>query len=676
MSLNKLTKLAIVPLFIGAASISSCGKGGGGSDKYVGTHIYTATPTDKDFVVNHQCDYTLVMPTDPSSTIRTARDEFNYFFEYGTGTTLPYIEDSGLVHSASQKYISLGRTHLLESANLNVNYKELTNDGIRIITKDSNIYIVGGTDWGTLYGVYDFMKIVFNYQQYAADYFEMDSNVANLKLLNFDVKDIPDIPLRATDWGYYLTPSSTDYDYRMFATRLAINKGRGQYFMPVFKKLDDYTSESKTSTNTNTYVPYEDWYGEHPKWFSNNCETNKYQLCYTCHGDHNEWEALADYVAKKVEMSLKKFTPTSDPEKNVITFTMEDNFNTCTCDACMAAEDKYGAQSGALNVFVNRVGEKVEEWMKDPANAEYKRDDFHIIFFAYNAFEKPPVKKSGNSFVPTYEECRLRNNVGVYFAEINNCDFQSDFFGEINKDGKEMFDGWRDIADFVYYWVYATNYAYYMYPYDSFSCFNQKFYNYVASKHIDMIFPEGQASCGSTGTTWNALRGYLDARLSWDSSLDEDQLVDDYFRAMFQGGKDAMMNAFLAFRAQNEALLEAHPELRCIRSNYNQVKSREYYDLATLESLVKMVDNAKKKVESLKKTDLELYEKVINHMEAEAVTPLFIILDLYRDDITAALRYEIIDRLYLDNTLLHLDGKKIKESGAEFLDTVKSYDDR
>ena len=154
---------------------------------FSGTHVYTATETSKDFIKDGTCDYTLVVPEVATYYIRTAQTEFMYFFKKATNIDLRVVKDTSLPtqeHTQSGKYISLGETTLLKSTDINYDKKTLTADGGRIVTKDNSIYIVGGYDTGTMFAVYTFMRLTFNYECYSPSTTVIDENVKDLKLKN------------------------------------------------------------------------------------------------------------------------------------------------------------------------------------------------------------------------------------------------------------------------------------------------------------------------------------------------------------------------------------------------------------------------------------------------------------------------------------------------------------
>ena len=76
-------------------------------------------------------------------------------------------DDSGdpILTDDNAKRISIGETSLITSMTqeeqLAFGYDKsiLGSDGVRIITKNNTVYILGGSFYGVLYSVYDFMTI-------------------------------------------------------------------------------------------------------------------------------------------------------------------------------------------------------------------------------------------------------------------------------------------------------------------------------------------------------------------------------------------------------------------------------------------------------------------------------------------------------------------------------------
>lgn len=640
------------------------------------THDLTATDTDKYMLINGATDYAIVISADASDTIKTARDEFIYFFKKATGVDLPWKIDKDLTHNDSQKYISIGENNLFNTSGLTLDKLALGLDGITIRTVGNTVYLCGGSDSGSLYSVYDFMQICFHYEQYSHKILEIDEGVRDLKLKNFAVTDIPDIPMRCHSYGF-MDKGATDYDQKMFGTRMKEDRIRNDHRMPIHREYN-VKSFSKKSTNSDTVISYDLYFKDHPKWFSDACQQGQYQWCYTAHGDPDEYNAFIDEVAKKLEFSMTVYTPKAYPSTNCLLVMMEDNFNTCGCDECKRQAALYGAESGAVVKFMNKVTEKVLAWQELPENAEYKRDDLKICFNAYNAFEQSPTHydEAIGDYVPNHADVVMNDHLGVYFAIINNLDNQQSLFANINKDGKAMIDGWTALTKWLELWVYETDFSCACYFYDSFEFSSQQFFNYIAGRGVKMLFSQGidtNGHAGWTGICWNQLKAYLNAKLTWNSRLDETELINNWFTKMYKEAAPQMRKVFNEMRSYYKYLLEAYPNLVCLRSIYNNfTKNSEFYPLSTLQSFVNQIDAAKVYVEKYK-VDPELYKNIVNEIEAQAIFPLYVMLTMHNTELTAETRAALVDRLTQSISDLALDTCVIRESGSTILATVRGY---
>ena len=355
---------------------------------YDGTHVYTATDTNDYLVKNGKTDYRLVIPAESSASLRVARTEFVDLFKQATDIQLTVVTDDEVTSPTQGKYISLGRTKLLENAGITINSEELTADGHRVVTKDDDIYLCGGADEGTVFSVYTFMRVTFNYETYFYDCMEID-HVTETSLKNYDVTDIPDFKFRAhsSDVTVY---EAEDYGENMFAWRLRYygkEGNRGYWWMPVHERIDDFSVGAKSaSTNARRWFPEkmykndDDLENYHPLWFSDN---GGEQLCFSAHGDDEEYEKMVDTAFKKVEAHLKHYTPDLYPRYKVMTLTHMDNTNYCTCDECKRISSYYADSQAAVQVlFMNDLAERVDALLEANKDQPWYREDFRLLFFA------------------------------------------------------------------------------------------------------------------------------------------------------------------------------------------------------------------------------------------------------------------------------------------------------
>lgn len=632
----------------------------------MGTHIMTAPDTDYEFITASKTDYTVVIPNITTENLRTARDEFVYLFDKATGIELKVISDLDITHNAANKYISIGETALLKSAAVEIDKEALGSDGVRIITKDKSVFLVGGSDKGTVYAVYDFMQIYFNFDVYYKDCIEIDF-VTDAKLKDFDVTDIPDFHFRALNYGLYSDGGIT-YDEKMFADRMRNSGGRGTNFLPIHSEPGNPDSARGVSTNAGIILPREKLEGDHPEWFSDNGD----QWCYTAHGDEEQFELMVQAVADRITYSLELYNPIDFPQYNIATVTQQDNGSYCTCDACRESLDHYGTMAGTVIIFMNQVADIVDEWMKDPQNAEYYREDFTIIFFAYHWTQIAPAKlnETTGKHEPIDDKVILRDNLGIYFAQTYNR--LTSIYDSKNDASRANVDAWGVLTDAMYFWTYATNFRGYLYPLDRGGFNNAESYRYFASKSNKFFFKQSQSDTSGTLTAFYNLDMYLDSKLQWNSYLDENELIDKWFKAMFYDEE--------AIRLMKELYMEQRILSQLIATEHGiqaattvHVANKDYWPLSTLKSWYDKCNAAQKALEKYKITNPERYISSYYHIESECISPMYIILDLYTPVISETEKNDLIARLRHDIDVMRIGGMLEKEkmgSLIEFLDSL------
>ncbi len=427
-------------------------------------HIFKMDDTEaanEYLVKNNATQYKLVVPENPSEWMTTAKNEFVALFQKCTGVNIKTVSDEGLSHSETNTYISLGETALFETSGLTVDKTALTDEGLRIITKDKTIYIVGGSDQGVLYGVYTFMEQNFNFDTYTATICSYDK-VNDFRLKNYDITDIPDIKVRSNS-QQSLSLSYENYDADNYGNRMRFSS---KTLVPIYKDYDK-TSEQKWGVhNTASHVlPITTWYETHPKWFSDSSDIRNglhAQLCYTAHGDAAEYEAMIQEAVKKMQFSIENCVDSLWKTHRGIGFGMNDNYSFCNCTTCLEATEKYGAPSGAAIVMTNEIAKRLQEWMQSlPDDHPRKDENLKVYFTAYYQFSVAPAKydEATNKYVPTAEEVKLRDNVVCYLCYID-INYQKSMFDEDNKNFIEQSKAWKSCGENLDYYVYNNNYRY------------------------------------------------------------------------------------------------------------------------------------------------------------------------------------------------------------------------
>lgn len=622
---------------------------------YNGTHILTATETEEYMVKDGKTDYRILIPSDFDTHTKMASSELQTFFKQATGITLiiDFETGEGVTHTADAKYISIGDTKMLESANFNgdditendYDKEKLTKDGLRILTKDKTVYLIGGESTGTVNAVYDFLQIMFNYEFYFFDCWEIDEGVLNAKLLNFNVTDIPDIVHRNAPWSA-INNSYDNFRYRarnsMTDCMLAIGDIEHGYTRTTFHNTSEILPPAAPTTE-----------GE---WLSDNGD----QLCYTAHGDPDSYQRMVERTVKVVIDCMKDQKVGTKPNLKVFTISHEDNGAICGCAACLSEKTKYGAASGSVILFLNNVmtllHEKMDEALaSDPEGAKsWVRKDMYCVYFAYGSFVRAPsaeIDEETGKYVPVHSELTFHPQLGTYFA-INNLDYANDIYYHSNNSARKNMEVTFDLANIQVLWTYNVNFSNYLEPVNSFNFFNTNGYSFLASGNAFYMY--NQANFNQPGlTSFQTLKIYLDSKCFWDSSLDTEQLTLNYFEAMFGETKDIMMRLWNEERNYDDMLMDKTTQREAF-SFMRTINRAEWWPAHMLIRWMALCEEAMEVAEkAYKNTDPEKYEQILYHIEQEYVMPCYYLAYLHKKDVVGEkwvdaakfLKYTAADKL-------------------------------
>ena len=608
-----------------------------------GVHDLTAPEIDGKYIVKDGAtDYVLVIPAAADSRVELAADEFRVLFKRATNIDIPSVrDDSGdvVLTDDNAKRISVGETTLItsrsekEKAELGYDRGMLGLDGVRIITENNTVYLLGGTFYGVLYSVYDFMQICFNYEFYYRNCIEMDRNVKNLKLRDFNVTDLPDIATRCYGnnvslfkdaWAFELNSGVVD------ATDVSRAMQRYRYINSTEIYLPIYTEVDGTEY---TYGLHSAYYYVHPEskegwrgtWLSDAADVNNHayqELCYTAHGNEEDLEALVTACANKIIYSL---TLDRWSDRNYVGFTIMDGGYQCTCKACDEAYRKDGnSYAGAIIRVCNRIMEKVKAWMAE--NGQEERE-LYLYFLAYGTTEKAPViyDEEKSKYVPANDSVICRDDVCAYLCTHN--DSRSIYYadGENKQDIEELVK-WGAVTKHIFNWFYQQRYVLYSAYFDTFSMLNNDMYAYALQNGATYVNNQGDYR-GETVTGYGILNEYVFSKLMWDCTLDMEELCKKFFKAMYKDAADTMYEIFVGER---EYSMTVSQDTSVGEYNYSKPDRASLYPYkAHLLPLMEKYEKALSEIEALKVTSPDEYELVRQRINTEYVAPLYLTLRFY-----------------------------------------------
>ena len=542
-------------------------------------HIYNVTETAEYVIKNGHTDYKILLPENPSLVLKDAAKELTQFINEATGAAFTTITEN--VAENGEKYISLGKTLLAEKNDVPEN--GLGTDGYVIKTQGETVYVYG-SDYGTLYGVYGLLNDWVGYEFFYKDTYSLRKQ-ADVKLKNYYVKEIPDIAYRAAGYGTMWQEAQTTNRFRM--------RSYPSFFIPVRGQLFH---------NAFAYLPYEENAVIHPKWYNSGAD----QICYTAHGDKKEYAAMVEETVRVLKEEL-----IASPDKNMVTFSILDNGNSCVCEACNESTAKYGAESAAIIIFLNDVNAEIKEWFGSEG-AEYARD-LKICFFAYNKYVKPPVKY--NSATGGYEPIdgiKCDDGVCALIAPLE-ADYTVDFNSPENDSTKSVLLGWSAVSKDICTWFYDTLFlsvnVHYVF-YNSFNGYQERMrYAYFVGSF--WMFNQGQDQVFGGMSGFDSFKMYLSSRLSWNVNENYRDITQRFFDNFYGAASETMKTLFDEMCA---TALYFKENMVAGGDCYAPWDKPEYWTKGALTRWHGYLDKALEDILPLKDTDPESYERLYAHI--------------------------------------------------------------
>ena len=654
--------LCSLACFMGCLTLSACGtKSDGEGDKN------NMNETPYYLIENSATDYKVVYPEVHGSYIDIAVKELRTFLgEITPGITIKASSDTGLTHSADAKYISLGDTALLQSAGISVDKEKLGTDGYAIITKDQSVYLVGGSTHGTLFAVYEFLEKQFGYHFYAKDCYDLERDVTEKKLLDFDLTVTPSIAVRYMADGQFVSSNDNESALRMRST-----------------PQDDFIVPARDSKggaggwHTTRYILPKDENPEHPEWFGFGSTGAATQLCYAGrpaasgtdgkkHGEADQ-SALVDALVASMEKLIDtKFGSDTNDSELFFCLTPSDNFDWCECEYCKEITEAYGGSKAASYIVVaNKVAAKLQEYM----NEKYGGRKITVFIFAYQVTEQPPVReKADGTFEPILDgpygdDIILGDNVVLLYAPIA-ADYYKTFKDEVNEVEYKRMAQWKTIASHIAMWTYdKTFYTNYFVPQNPFNSMDENIRWYVENGAV-FLHAQGQTT-NTQMTDWGNLKTYLSAQLSWDCTQDIEELIDGFFTAYYKDAAPAMREWFDDYRTYfderadywwGEEILIGNEWVEFnFRTTHGGDKtllpSLKFYEYERLKKWETSLNKAYGAIEKYKTSDPALYETLETRITRESVSLNYLIGTIYGDDtdlFTAKEKIELMIKVFED----------------------------
>lgn len=591
-----------ISVFLAAAAVfglTACGKkDSGDSSDGSGTHTAIVEESEVWFVRNGRSEYRILLPEDADDVLRFAANELNYFLGETAGETLEIVYDDGMA-DAADKYLSLGNTSLCTQNGISVDYEEYGTDGYIIKTEGNSVLMLGGGSLGSLYAAYDFVERNLGARVYAEEEI-LITPAEDIRLLNFDVREIPDIERRAIS-SYQVTANQTHRRRLRFVS----NSDNWTYWTHSHFAL----------------LPKETYYEEHHDWYS----PDGTQLCLTN-------EEMTAQMIENVIAFLEEH-----PDDEYITLGQQDSNTFCTCPVCSEQVLLY-KESGVMIRFINKVAQAVQ------VHFDENGSDRKIRFatYAYQRTQSPPVSYENGTYTALDESVIPAENVAVLVAPLSACYCHSMLDPDCNSTAKQTVEGWHALNTVLYMRLYTAQYAYYFMPFMGWSELAENYADF-ASLNVRYIF---DTAVGETVTPgFQEMLAYVKSRLMWNTSLNIRELMDDFMRQYYKQAYEPMKEMFMLYETHWATLEGQGYHMIPSASEGGRYANTEVFPRGMLNALAGLEEEAMQLIAPLEKTDQALYLRLKNRIECELVPVIYWRIELYSEYFTATQLNGMIDDL-------------------------------
>jgi len=392
----------------------------------------------------------------------------------------------------------------------NVNRPELTDvplgklekDGLFIKNTGRTLVIAGGTEKGTLYGVYTLLEKYLGCRKYssAVTYVPKQKSIV---LNQINEMQIPSFSYRDNFYPDVIN----DPEY------MAWHKLDNCFGRP------DTGNEWGDFVHTfNSLLSAKEYGLTNPEYFSFYDGVRHSGI--SPHGDPEAQLCLSnpevlEIVCKNLKMKMER-----NPGALYWSVSQNDNVNYCRCPECVATDEKYASfapgtkmygthansyyspiGSGSVLNFVNQVADRFPDKI--------------ISTLAYQYTRVPP------------KDLLPRQNVNIML-----CNIESPRHIPIQEGDTsfcEDLEGWARMTNNIIIWDYVVQYRNLVSPFPNLHTLQPNL-KYLHDKGVTMIFEEGNPD---TGGEFHELKAYILSKLLWNVNADVDMVIDEFMTGYY-----------------------------------------------------------------------------------------------------------------------------------------------
>lgn len=434
------------------------------------------TPTSAALLFhNGRSDYHIVLPTDASTSEKTAARELQGYLKQISGATLPITTSPPATHAL---YVGFSpRVARLTGATK----PDSADEGFTYRTVGDDLVIYGGRRKGTMFGVYAFLRQQLGVRFYTSSYTKLPRRTS-WQLPRLNVAEAPAFPFRHV--LYYTTLHDHAWD-----AHNGLNMTMGNADTDAYGGL-------QAIYGTHTFgelVPPDEFFSQHPEYFSLRDGKRQHQLTQLCLSNPDVVRLLTQRTLQMIRQH---------PGNVAYSVAQNDNSNPCQCTSCLALEKKYGGHSGLILWAVNQVADEVAKHFPDA----------RLVTFAYHYSQAAPTG------------IRPRSNVYIHLCDIECC-LAHPMTDAENSAFMNDLQAWSALTSHLFIWDYVTDFAAYLAPFPNFQAMAANLRT-LHQHGVTGVMNQGQYQ--TYGGEFYELRQWLLAQLLWNPDQDWQALAQEF----------------------------------------------------------------------------------------------------------------------------------------------------
>ena len=404
---------------------------------------------------NGKAATTIVIARDASEAEQTAAAELAHYLGQITGSEFAVRRESETLQAGSHIYVGLSTVPSAPQ-------DKLAPEEWVVRSVGNDVFIIGGSPRGTLYGVYHFLEDVCGVHWWSP----WEESVPQHKTLKVGKLNLHGKPVIRYRDIYYLMLYSNNG--RRFAARNRLDL-QGEDDAPNVREFggERHYGPPYPCHTFNRYFPPEQYSKEHPEWYALIDGKRTFENSQLCLTNDELRKAFLAKLIDYIETSSRQARENGLTPPDVFSVSKNDfgSMGACQCDKCQALAKAEESETGPLLDFVNYMADGIKE--------KYPR--VYVETLASWHLQKPP------------KTIRPRDNVIIRLAD-HSSNFTLPITDPGNEDFRERLESWAKITGHLRIWNYGVTFApYYGLPLPTVQTYPVN-YRYYAEHHVEGVF--------------------------------------------------------------------------------------------------------------------------------------------------------------------------------------------